>query len=47
MKYLVMKIRMKISYIAFEKGMTIIELLLSSILCSYRMFVNEGLIVED
>ena len=47
LKYMIMKIRMKISYMAFEKGMTIIELLLSSILCSYRTFVNDGLIQED
>ena len=32
---------------AFEKGMTIIELLMKSILKSYRSFVQNGIIIED
>jgi len=36
LKYTLMKIRMKISYIAFEKGCTITELFLNAIMKSHQ-----------
>ena len=47
MKYSVMKIRMKISYMAFEKNMTILELFYSTILKTYKKLSNEGCITES
>ena len=38
---------MKISYMAFQKRMTIQELFFSAILKSYNKFVKDGLIKED
>ena len=36
LKYLVMRIRAKISFMALEKRMTIVELIINSIFKSYR-----------
>jgi hypothetical protein len=47
LKFSIMKIRMKISYMAFEKGMTIIELIMRSIMISYKGLVHNGIIKED
>ena len=46
LKYKIMKIRMKISYMAFEKSMTVQELFYSTILKTYNEFVKDGLIKE-
>ena len=42
LKYLVIKLRQKISFIAFQKKMTIIELFLVSIKKTYQSLVAEG-----
>ena len=42
-----MQFRMKISWIAFKKKMTIVELFCSAILKSYNEMVQEGIIIED
>lgn len=41
LKYLIMKVRAKISFIAFQKRMTILELLLFQILQSYLILRKE------
>ena len=40
-------VRNKISYIAFMKGMTVVELLVKAIQNSLNQFVEEGLIKLD
>ena len=47
MKYLIVQFRMKISWLAFKKKMTIVELFCNAILKSYNDMVQEGIIVED
>ena len=47
MKYLILKVRAKISYMAFVKKMTVIELFATTILKTYEMLVNEKLIVNE
>jgi hypothetical protein len=42
MKYKIIKFRMKISYIAFEKEMTIKELFLTTIMRSYMILFKRG-----
>jgi len=42
-----MKIRMKISYMAFEKNMTVLELFYYTILKTYKKLSNEGCIMES
>jgi len=44
-KYLVMKVRGKISYMSFKKRMTISELFLKTILHSYKYFIKTDQIV--
>ena len=44
MKYKIMKFRMKISYMAFQKRKTVKELLLDSILKTYIKLFKNGLI---
>ena len=44
LKYLIIKFRQKISYIAFKKKMTIMELFLNAIKKSYDQLVAEGVI---
>ena len=44
MKYKIMKFRMKISYMAFEKRKTVKELLLDSILKTYIKLFRNGII---
>ena len=44
MKYLILKVRAKISYMAFVKKMTVIELFATTILNSYETLKNEGVI---
>ena len=43
-KYLLLKVRMKISYMAFMEGKTVKELLLHAILKSYNELCHAGLI---
>ena len=47
LKYSIIIIRNKISYMAFEKGMTIQELFFTTILKSYQKFQKEGIIHLD
>ena len=47
MKYLILKVRAKISYMAFVKKMTVIELFATTILNSYETMKSEGLITCD
>jgi hypothetical protein len=47
MKYKVMRIRAKISFMALQKRMTIYELFISTIQSSYRMLQKEGLIPQE
>jgi len=42
MKYLILKVRNKISYIAFIKKYTIIELFCKTILCSKGILIKMG-----
>lgn len=42
MRYKVMKMRMKISYIAFEKTMTVKQLFLETIMKSYMFLFKSG-----
>lgn len=44
LKYLIMKVRAKISFIALEKRMTVIQLLVDTILRCYRHLMNKGAI---
>jgi len=44
-KYLVMKVRGKISYMSFKKRMTISEIFLKTILHSYKHFIKTDQIV--
>lgn len=44
---MVIKLRHKISFSAFEKRMTIPELLIKQVLDTYDIAINEGRIVED
>lgn len=46
-KYQVLKVRHKISFSAFEKRMTIPEMLTRQILDTYDLSIKEGRIVED
>ena len=46
-KYNLMKIRNKISFIAFQKNKAIGELLIEQILKSFNTLVNEGSIAHD
>ena len=46
-KYNLMKVRNKISFIAFQKNKAIGELLIDQILKTYNTLVNEGSIVHD
>ena len=43
-KYSILKFRMKLSYIAFQKGITILELWLNAILTSYKTLTKTGAI---
>jgi len=45
-KYKILKVRMKISYIAFVKNMTVHELFYRTILKSYASLVQMGVIEE-
>lgn len=47
LKYQILKIRHKISYSAFQKKMTIPEMLVTQILDSYDTSVAEGRFIED
>lgn len=47
MKYLILKVRAKISYMAFVKKMTIAELFATTILRCHETLVNEGLIKSE
>ena len=42
-----LRIRAKISFMAFEKGLTIEELFLHAIWTSYMDFFNQGILVPD
>jgi hypothetical protein len=42
-KYTLIKIRSKISYIAFQKQMTISELFFKTCLISYKLFLAQGI----
>jgi hypothetical protein len=44
LKYLIMRVRMKISYTAFEKRMTVHELMMYSIQKSFRHLMAMGAI---
>lgn len=44
LKYLIMKVRAKISFMAFKRKMTIVELFADTIMKSYRFFVDIGYI---
>jgi hypothetical protein len=46
-KYNLMKVRNKISFIALQKKKAICELIIESIVCTYKQLVHEGTIVED
>ena len=47
MKYTIMRIRMKISYMAFEKQVTLMELFLLAIREAKKSFEDEGLMEVD
>ena len=47
MKYLILKVRAKISYMAFIKRMTIIELFATTILKCIEIQKNEGIYQRD
>lgn len=44
---MVIKFRIKISYIAFTKKITIVELFVAAIKKSYEQFVKEGIVKID
>ena len=44
LKYLIIKLRIKISFIAFKKKMTLVELICNSILKTYNLLVTKGAI---
>lgn len=44
LKYKVMVIRAKISYMAFKKGKTINELILSQIIKSYKIMMKQNIL---
>tara|TARA_B110000305_G_C19229181_1_gene534363 strand:- start:625 stop:825 length:201 start_codon:yes stop_codon:yes gene_type:complete len=44
LKYLIIKFRQKISYLAFKKKVTILELFLTAIKKSYLQLCSEGVI---
>lgn len=45
-RYLVLKVRSKLSFMAFMKKQTVSELLINQILKSYRAFIKVGLITR-
>ena len=47
LKFLIIKLRFKISFIAFKNKMTIVELFCNSIIKTYNQLVNEGSIVVN
>jgi hypothetical protein len=47
MKYLILKVRAKISYMAFIKKMTVIELFATTIINSYNTMKAEGIICDE
>ena len=42
MKYLLLRIRAKIAFIAFEKRMTVVELFVNTIFWCYTQLVDQG-----
>ena len=46
MKYLILKVRAKISYMAFIKKMTVIELFATTIINSYNTMKAEGIMCD-
>lgn len=46
-KYTILKIRLKISFMAFQQSKTVKDLFISAIIKTYQHFINEGFIEDN